>query len=100
MLIGLGIGLFVFEKLVEVDEVGIIKKIGVKNLCIDIFEKIILAFFFEALQAEEELKAKESFDLLGAGFDSLVEWIDLMKIFDGLGVFESFGAVVIQEVWI
>ncbi len=100
VLIGLGVGFLVLEKLIEIDKIGVIEKIRVKNFSIDIFEKIILAFFLKAFQSKEKLNAKESFHFFPSGLDSLVERVDLMKILDGLWVFDGFGAVLVEKVGI
>ena len=52
MLVGLRIGLVIFEKLVEIDKIGVIEEIWVKDFGIDILQKIILAFFFDALESK------------------------------------------------
>ena len=52
MLVGLRIGLLILEKLIEIDKIGVIEKIWVKDFGIDILQKIILAFFFNVLESK------------------------------------------------
>ena len=52
MLVGLGIGLVIFKKLIEIYKIGVIEKIWVKDLSINVLQKIILAFFLNTLESK------------------------------------------------
>lgn len=89
--------LFVLEEFTEIHQVRIVEEWGIKDLNINVLKEIILAF---SLETEKKLQTKEPFHLFLSGFNTLIERINFIKIFDWLRHFKSLMTILIEEVWL